>query len=157
MLKNFKVWTFFLALSLLLTGCEFKDLTLERVDSFSIEELTKEGMQGTISLVITNPNSFSINVNSASFDIYSGSVKVGNADLSKSFKIKGNTTETYPVQLSGNMSNLIAGGLSSLIGAIRGQNPRVNIKGELKASAFLFSKTIPVDVTTEVPLDSFNR
>lgn len=139
------------------TGCEFKDITLERVDSFKINKMNKDGMEGTISLVITNPNNYPIKVKKANFDLFSGTVKVGDAQLNKSFKIKSNTTETYAIELTGNMPNLIAGGLTGLIGALRGQNPQVNIKGELKAGTFLVSKTIPVDVKTEIPLDNFIR
>lgn len=157
MLRLFRLSVILILMGFLLGGCEFKDLTLNRVDSFKIDEMSKEGMRGTISLVITNPNSYAINVTSADFDLYSSGVKVGDAKLYKSFKIKANSTETYPVELKGNLPNLLAGGITSLIGALSGKSPEINIKGDLKARAFLVSKTIPIDVKTKIPLDGFNR
>jgi LEA14-like dessication related protein len=157
MLRLFWLSVVLILTGVLLGGCEFKDLTLNRVDSFKIDEMSKEGMRGTISLVITNPNNYAINVTSADFDLYSSGVKVGDAKLHKSFKIKANSTETYPVELKGNLPNLLAGGITSLIGALSGKSPEINIKGDLKARAFLVSKTIPIDVKTKIPLDGFKR
>lgn len=153
MLKLFRLFTILSIIGFSLSGCEFKDLTLNRVESFELDEVSKKGMEATISLVITNPNSYAINVTDANFDLFSNGSKVGDAVLKKSFKIKANSTETYPVQLKGSLGNLLASGVSSIISALQGKSPEVNIKGDLKARAFIFSKTIPVDFKTKIPLN----
>lgn len=119
--------------------------------------MNKDGMKGTISLEITNPNNFAITVTNADFELFSSKVNVGKASLNEPFKIAANSTEVYAVKLNGNVGNLLAGSITGLMGALSGKNPEVTIKGTLKAKAFFLSKTIPVEVKTEIPLDSFRR
>lgn len=146
-----------LMLSVIFSGCEFKDLTLNRVEGFEIEEMNKGSVKGTISVNITNPNSFAITVSGAEFEFFSSQMSLGKARLDQSIKIAANSTQVYPVKFDGNLGNLLAGGISGVIGALSGKNPEATIKGNLKARAFFISKTIPVELKTEIPLDSFRR
>ena len=116
-------------IALMLSSCQFEDVTLKEVEDFKIENISPKGMEGTIFLVLENPNLFSITVKSADFEIYNGSVRLGEAQLKDSFKIKGNSTETYPVRLSGNLSNLLAGGLTGIAGLLSGKKPADHHQG----------------------------
>ena len=153
MLKLFRIVTLFTFLGLVLSGCEFKDLTLNRVESFNLDGVSEKGMEATINLVITNPNSYPINVTKADFDLFSNGAKVGDAVLKNPFKIKANSTVPYPFKLKGSIGNLLASRVTSIISALQGKSPEINIKGNLKARAFIFSKTIPIDVKTKIPLN----
>jgi len=153
MLRLTKHIFLFITVGFMLSSCEFKDLSLNGVSGFNVDKMSKSGMLGTLQVGITNPNSYAIKVTGADFEIFSNGSKMGTAKLKHSFKIKANSTETYPVKLEANLTNVLAGGISSILGAISGKSPKVNIKGDLKARAFIFSKTIPVDFMAELPMD----
>jgi LEA14-like dessication related protein len=148
-----KIPLFVLIMTLpLLWGCEFKDVQLESIEEISLESLQGGQIDGTIHMVLSNPNAFSITVKSADFKLYNGNVKLGEASLRKAFKIDANSSKSYPVQLSGNLSNALAGGFMGLAGALTGKKPKVTIKGELKAGNFFFTKKVPIEEETELPL-----
>ena len=109
-------------------------------------------MEGTIFLELKNPNMFAIKVKSAEFEIFNGNIRLGDAQLREEFKINGNSTEIYPVKLSGNLGNLLAGGLTSIAGLLSGKNPRILIKGDLRAGNFFVTKDIPVELETDLPI-----
>lgn len=149
---RFSIFLLMLVL-LMVSGCEFKDVKLENVQGFKINSIHDGHLKGTISLVLTNPNSFPITVKSGEFDIYSGQVKMGDAKLSKSFKIKSDVTDTYEVELEGSMGEMLAAGISGLAGLISGKKPQMTVKGEMKAGNLFYSKKFPVEITTEMPIN----
>lgn len=135
-----------------LWGCEFKDVQLERIEEISLGSLKGGQIDGTISMVLSNPNGFGITVKAANFDLHNGNVKLGTASLRKAFKIEANSTKVYPVELTGDLSNALAGGLMGLAGMLTGQKPKVMIKGELKAGNLFYSKKVPIEIETELPI-----
>jgi LEA14-like dessication related protein len=135
-----------------LTSCEFKDVKLEKVQDFEVNSLQGGKLDATINLVLSNPNSFPITVKSGEFELFSGKKSLGDAQLKKAFKINANSTEVYPVQLTGNMEDLISAGLTGLTSLLSGKKPEVLVKGELKVGNFFFHKKVPIEITTELPM-----
>lgn len=146
---NFFVSFFFL---FALTSCEFKDVKLEKVQDFEVNSLNGGKLDATINLVLSNPNSFPITVKSGEFELYSGKKSFGDAQLKKAFKINANSTEVYPVQLTGNMGDMITAGLTGLAGLLSGKKPEVLVKGELKVGNFFYHKKVPIEIKTELPM-----
>lgn len=141
----------------LLAGCEFKEIEVQGVESVNVESIKQGSLKGTMNVSLFNPNSMSVKVKAATFEIFAGSVKLGDAKLDKSFKINGNSTETYPVKLSGNLGNTLAGGLVGLAGMLSGNNPKITLKGEVKAGTLFVSKKFPVEIATELPMDELMK
>jgi LEA14-like dessication related protein len=135
-----------------LTSCEFKDVKLENVQDFEVNSLRGGKLDATINLVLSNPNSFPITVKSGEFELFSGKKSLGDAQLKKAFKINANSTEVYPVQLTGNMGDMITAGLTGLAGLLSGKKPEVLVKGELKVGNFFIHKKVPIEIKTELPM-----
>ena len=144
-------------LPLFILGCEFKDIELQTVDDVKIESLNKGNIKGTITLTLNNPNGFAVTVKEADFKIMLEKTEMGTANLSESFKIKANSTESYPVKLKGDVSGAMTGGLAGIVGMLLGKDPKVTLVGEIRARSFLISKTIPVEFETELPISSFTN
>lgn len=142
-------------LSQVITSCEFKDITLERVEGFQVESLKGGKLKGTLTVVLNNPNSFDVKVKSGEFDVLNGDKHMGTAELGNSFKILSNTTESYPIPVEAEVGNLLSGGLSSLAGLLTGKAPKFKLKGELKAGNWLYTKKVPVEIETDLPIDQF--
>lgn len=137
-----------------LSGCEFKDITLKEVKSVEIESFNAGHIKGTVQLVIHNPNWFPVTVKSADLEIVSEALKLGEARLDEAFRINANASETYPIKLSGDIGNALSGGIVGLLGMITGKDPQVTLKGELKASGFFVNRTVPIEVKTTLPVNS---
>jgi LEA14-like dessication related protein len=144
---------FLLLTSVLLSGCEFKDVELERVERFEIIKLDQGKLDGVLTVQLTNPNSFPITIKEGEFKLYSGKTEVGDARLSSPLKIQANSTQSYEVEMNGTMGDILSAGVSSLLGMLSGKSPELTIKGELKAGNFFYSKKVPVELTTDLPLD----
>lgn len=136
-----------------LSGCEFKDVVLDRVDRFEINSLEAGKLDANIRLVLTNPNSFPITIKAGEFDIYSGKIHLGDAHLKRSFKISANSTKEYDVEVNGTIGDMLAAGITGLAGMLTGKKPEMTVKGELKAGNFFYTKKVPVELKTEMPLN----
>jgi len=110
-------------------------------------------LKGTLNVVLTNPNSFDVKVKSAEFDVLNGEKHMGTAELGSSFKIVSNSTESYPIPVEAEVGNLLSGGLSSLAGLLTGNTPKFMLKGDLKAGNWLYTKTVPIEIETDLPID----
>ena len=135
-----------------LTGCEFQEVEIVSIEDIELNAMERGRIDGTLHIVLENPNAYTITVKSAAFELFTGNTKVGNAELSQSFKIDGQSTRSYPVQLSGNLSNIMGGGFAGLAGMLLGKKPKLIVKGELKAGNFFFTRKVPVEVETDLPL-----
>lgn len=139
-------------LVLIISGCEFKNIAIEKVGAVQINSSKGSELSGTLNLVLNNPNKHAVHVKSAHFDVLMGQMKVGEAQLTKAFKINANSTESYPIELRGDISNALAGGLTGVLGMLSGKNPKITLDGEIKAGNFIYSKKVPVKFDTEIPL-----
>ncbi|MEX2596311.1 MAG: LEA type 2 family protein [Salibacteraceae bacterium] len=136
-----------------LTSCELKDVEMLGVENVRLDKMSAGKIDGTIDLVLNNPNGFSIKVKSADLTVKSGNVKLGKANLRKSFKIDANESKTYPVEVSGDLQNALAGGLMGLAGMLSGQKPKLTIEGEIKVGNFFFTRKVPISIETNIPLE----
>jgi len=141
----------------LISSCEVKDIQLVEVESVKVLNVNKRNIDGILNIKLENPNAFGVKVKSADFEIWANNAVVGKAKLTDPFKIESNSTQSYPVHLSGDLSNAISGGIGSIVGLLMGKEPTMRIKGNLKASSFLITKTVEIDEQTDIPISSFIR
>lgn len=146
-------WFALLLTSVILSGCEVKDVELVRVEAFEVDRMDKGELSGTIKLVLNNPNDFPITVKSGDIGIYTGKSHMGDASLAKPLKIRANTTASYDVEVEGTIGDVISAGITGLAGLLTGQKPEMKIKGELKVGNFLFTKKVPVELKTDMPVE----
>ncbi len=135
------------------SSCSFQDLELRGVEGFEVEKTEKGKVEGIMKVRIYNPNSFPITVTKADFDVFASEVRVGDAHLGKNFKISANSEKSYDVRIEANVENLITGGIGGIVSMLAGKRPKVTLDGEMKARSFLISKTVPVKLETEIPLN----
>jgi LEA14-like dessication related protein len=154
-MSRIKLWVnlLLIATAVFISGCEFKDVHLESIEQIEIGSLKGGKIDGVIHMVLENPNGFAIKVKSAEFDLMTGNVQLGRAVLKDGFRIEPNTTKSYAVSLTGDLSNALAGGFVGLTGLLTGKKPKLTVKGELKAGNFFYTKQVPIDFETEMPLN----
>ncbi|HAW21436.1 MAG TPA: hypothetical protein DCX14_14735 [Flavobacteriales bacterium] len=141
--------------SMFLSSCEVKDIELVEVEDVKIEKVEGGKIDGVITVMLRNPNGFPVTIKSGDFTIWAGKTEMGTAQLNESFKINSNSTESYPIKLKGDVGGVLTGGLAGLIGMFTGEDPKLVLKGEIKARSFLITRTVPVELATDLNLSSF--
>lgn len=141
--------------AILLSSCEVKDIELVEVEDVKIEKVTGGKIDGVITVKLNNPNGFPVTIKSGDFAIWAGKTEMGTAQLDESFKISANSNESYPIKLKGDVNGVLAGGISGLIGMFTGDDPKLVLKGDIKARSFLITRTVPVELETDLNLSSF--
>ncbi|GAB5538877.1 MAG: hypothetical protein Salg2KO_09800 [Salibacteraceae bacterium] len=148
----------FLVISVLIfSSCEVKDIEIVRVADVKIEQVKKGKIDGLITIVLNNPNRFAVKVKSADLGIWANNTEMGKAKLKESFKISANDSKAYPIKMNGDMTGAITGGISSILGLLSGNDPKITLKGEIVVSSFLVTRTIPIEKETDISLSTLMR
>jgi len=135
-----------------LSGCEFKDVQLDEIESFEVHSVKRGRLDATLRLTLTNPNRYSILVSEADFKLSMGPTNLGDARLRDPFTIEGSSTKTYSVDIDGNLGNLLAAGLGGLGSFLSGTDPEVLIKGDLKVGKWWYKKQVHIEEKTSLPI-----
>ena len=151
-----KTLVFAVGFSIICSSCEFKDIELREVQDVEVSQISKGNIEGTITVLLNNPNAFGVTVKEADFTIYAGKSEIGTAHLNEAFKIEAKEVKAYPVKLKGNTKDALSGGISALVGMLLGQDPKIILKGEIKAKSFIFSKTVPVEMETDLKMSDLD-
>jgi LEA14-like dessication related protein len=156
---HFSYRTLFMAigLSILISGCEIKDIELREVQDVDISSFDKGKIDGKITVLLNNPNSFGVTVKDADFVIFAGKTQVGTANLKHSFKIDANEEKAYPIELSGDASDALSGGISAVVGMLFGKDPKLVLKGNIKAKGLFITRTIPVELETDLKMSDLTN
>jgi LEA14-like dessication related protein len=136
---------------LFLASCrDLKDITLTNVDSFSIQKMSLQEIEGELQLTIKNPNTVGFSIYKSEFDIIYGDVKLGKAKLHKRVRIGANSEKSYVFKLKSNPESLNLTDVMKLIG--NASSGTIRIKGELKAGKLFIKKRFPVDYVDRINL-----
>lgn len=137
--------------TLIFASCrDLKDITLTNVDSFSIQKMSFQEIEGELQLTIKNPNTVGFSIYKSEFDIIYGDVKLGKAKLHKRVHIGANSEKSYVFKLKSNPENLNLSDVMKLIG--NASSGTIRIKGELKAGKLFIKKRFPVDYVDRINL-----
>jgi LEA14-like dessication related protein len=150
MLKK-TIYCFILFGALLMISCrDLKDVTLTNVDSFSIQKMSLQEIEGELQLTIKNPNTSGFSIYRSEFDIIYGDVKLGKAKLHKRVHIGANTEKSYVFKLKSSPESLNLMDVMKLVG--NASSGTIRIKGELKAGKLFIKKRFPIDYVDRINL-----
>lgn len=150
MFKKTLCYTILLS-TLILASCrDLKDITLTNVDSFSLQKMSFQEIEGELQLTIKNPNTVGFSIYKSEFDIIYGDVKLGKAKLHKRVHIGANSEKSYVFKLKSSPENLNLSDVMKLIG--NASSGTIRIKGELKAGKLFIKKRFPVDYVDRINL-----
>lgn len=137
--------------TLIFVSCrDLKDITLTNVDSFSVQKLSFQEIEGELQLTIKNPNTVGFSIYKSEFDIIYGDVKLGKAKLHKRVHIGSNTEKSYVFKLKSTPESLNLADVIKLIG--NASSGTIRIKGDLKAGKLFIKKRFPVDYVDRINL-----
>ncbi|MBN2668369.1 MAG: LEA type 2 family protein [Bacteroidales bacterium] len=140
-----RVWTIvFLVFTFFLYSCEVKEVEVGNLQSFNINEITKEYIEVVLAAPIKNPNNFGFTISDVDLDITFNGIALGKINKVKNVKIDANSDEVKHLVFRIQLDKLAKGGLL-IVPSLLTNRAKVEVHGYVKARKFLFNKKIPVD------------
>lgn len=132
----------------------FKDLEFKEMKNFSYD---KEGDKSYIGFdyVIYNPNWYGIVIKPSKLLLTIAGQDCGWVKVDKKVKLKKKTEAAYHFVLEGDSNRFVKSAFSSLWAMITGRGVDFNIKGKLKAGAFLLRTKWDIDYTYTMSYEEF--
>lgn len=141
-----------LFVSLLFTGCDYKEVTFSGVEGVKVTSLTQNGLDALITVRIKNPNKMSFTVYKSEMDVTVSGVNLGKAYIAENVRIKRDSEELYTFKISSSFSQMSIMQLPKLLSLATSKTLQVNLKGVLKGGKMFVKRSFPIDVTQNVPL-----
>ncbi|MCG8577573.1 MAG: hypothetical protein MI810_22015 [Flavobacteriales bacterium] len=132
----------------------YKDIEFNAMENFSV---SKEGDKTHIGFdyVINNPNWYNIVIKPSSLFLTIAGQDCGWVRIHEKVKLKKKTEAGYPFVLVGDSENFVKSAFSSLWALLSGNGIDFNIKGKIKAGAFLIAKKWDIDYTYKMTYEEF--
>lgn len=144
---------FIFIIALCLGGC-FTAPEFKGVDKFKFEKFKNNELSFHLLIDLHNPNPYGIRVRRSKMDVFVNDDFIGEAKLTKSFKMKRKSTTNCLLPVTLSLEKGKAFKLLALANVRRGVN--IRLKGVLKASALLIPKRERIDQEQNVNLKDLN-
>ncbi|HLW30315.1 MAG TPA: LEA type 2 family protein [Brumimicrobium sp.] len=151
-MKSIKYFFALLSVILLTTGC-IEDPEYKGASNFKIDEINKDKVSFNVDISTYNPNGYKLKVRKSKFKVYLNDEFIGNARLSKKYKMKKKTTtlENVPVEIL-----LEKGVFLSLMKIVTKGTVKLRLEGVLKASVVGIPVRKKIDQTRSINLKDLN-
>lgn len=140
-------------IALCLGGC-FTAPEFKGVDKFKFEKFKNNELSFNLMIDLHNPNGYGIRVRKSTMDVYINDDYIGEAKLTKSFKMKRKSTTSCLLPVTLKLEKGKAFKLLALANVRSGVKIRLN--GVLKASALLIPKRERIDQEQNINLKDLN-
>ena len=152
MKKN--IFILFTCCSTLFTSCsDFQEVNFSGIENVNVTSLTQKGVEAIVTARIKNPNSMSFNIYQSEMDVEIGGINAGKAQLSNNINVKAQSDETYTFKIKSDFSNLSFADMPKLMAMAMSKEVKVGLKGNLKVGKWFYKRSVPVDITQNVPLE----
>lgn len=121
-----------------------------KVENIKVKNISKAGISLEISALIENRTYHSFKISDARLDVMLNQVSIGQVKLKEDCLIRRRRAETYTFNVEASYSDLISGGLATLVNLAFKKQIRCTCKGWMEVSKWGIRKKIPVDFDQEV-------
>ncbi|MBN8703516.1 MAG: LEA type 2 family protein [Bacteroidetes bacterium] len=126
----------------------FKKLNEAKVKSISLDK----GIDATINATIDNPNKMGVKIYGSALNVKINNIDLGLVKLDENIKIKAKGEHTIQFDIHGELPGISMGLLAQATQLAKSKDATVQVKGTITVGKFLFRRTIPVEVTSRVPI-----
>jgi LEA14-like dessication related protein len=152
-MKKIISFLFLVTLTFFVTSCkELQPVEIVGIESAKIITMDARGIEVELMMKLKNPNSMGFTVTGGDLDVQLGKINMGKAHLKGKVKVPANSEKSHTFRIVSSASDLLSGGLSSLLSIATKGNADVIVKGFIKVRAFGISKKFPVDEKSKVPM-----
>jgi len=128
-------------------------VSVSQVQNVVLSSITTQKVEMEFSVQIKNPNSFGFYIYKSGIDVKLNEISLGKAELKHKVFIKGNSEDTYTLEVNSNIP-LTSKGLAAITSLALKRNASIQLHGKIKAGRFIVRKKFPVDLKKEVSLET---
>ncbi len=140
--------SFLFLIIMLLPSCQVKDIKVGDIQSFQIEEITKDYILVNLAIPVQNDNAFSFTVSKVDLTISVNEINLGKIEEITPIRIPKKSSVVQQFVFQFKLADLDKESVL-LIPALLSNEAKMGVKGYMKASKFLFSKKIDVNYHKE--------
>ena len=137
-----KNWLKIVAVALVFTSCEFKDVDFVGMDSVKVDKFEGKKLLLDLGVRIKNENGFKIKIKPSTLNVFVEGEDIGLVHLGKKVVIKKKTESSYPTKLRFELKD---GFLIKMMRLMAKKELAIRFQGKVKASVFGISKKFPVN------------
>lgn len=135
----------FIVLTVLLASCNIGDnISVDRPKEISIDGVEGNNLRLTITIPITNTNTFKVKIKDINLDARVNGKYLGIVTSDARIVIPPNTKAFYDIDLNLEIKNIVLGATTIFQMSKNEDHPKLDLEGEIKASALLMTKKITV-------------
>ena len=142
--KQWMQWAVLLACCAGWTGCLYQDLEVLEVGDFSDVQLSLEGLESQMDVVVYNPNPYAVNLVGADISLAVGDQEVGVVSLSKVHAIRPQAQSTVPLFVQTQEGALGKVLKNDLMRWLRGEPVPFSANGTVTGKAFGVRFNVPL-------------
>ena len=150
MTRFLSLFAFFCSLLLVSSCKELQEVQITGVESFYVNKINIEGIEGEVKLKIKNPNTVGFSIYPSEFDVSYSGIRLGKARLHKRVHINANTESTYVFKIKSNFEHINLMDLTQLLNSAN--HGLIELNGDLKAGKFFVKKRIPINYKQKVDM-----
>jgi LEA14-like dessication related protein len=141
-----RVQVCFVAIAILLTGCDFvEEVEFRQVSNVRI---SMDGPKVSADITLFNPNNFSLNLKRSEIDISFDGKSLGRIDQQHQMSINKKSEFTVPVEVQVSLKDLGLG--NAIMGILGGKKYPLRFQGKIYGQVKGFPVSVNVDHTEEV-------
>lgn len=128
-----------------LCSCVNEDaISFKKVEKIKFNNISKEGISLDIKALIENNTAFRFKISDADLDIMLNQVSIGQVRLKEDCLIKRNRAASYDFMVEASYSDLLSGGIASLVNLAFKKKIRVACKGWIEIKKWGIKRKVPV-------------
>ena len=136
-----KIRYFIFLLTFVAVSCSSPDIEIVGITGINISELSFNQVKGKVGIEIDCKSFLNYTIDSSNLELWFDNNKLGKISLLEPVEIHSNTIQTYDVSFMLQPDNLKTA-LIVIPKVLKGEQPKVAIKGEVQAKAMFFKKKI---------------
>lgn len=144
---------FVLVLMLSVSACsKVESLELKKVEKFAVNNLTAQGADIELDLIVYNPNGFKIKVTDYELDVFINNVRIGKAELDQRLVLPKKAESSQHVNVQVQFKNMLFGAIPVLASLKKGKTATLRLSGNVEGAALFYKKDVKIDFEKDISL-----
>ena len=126
---------------------QMEPLTIGKAEKLKLTKISLQGIEGEISLKITNPNKVGFTVYPSYVEAFFSGIRLGKAETRSSVFVPASSDKEHTFYIKGNFKDIKLNDFTRLVGGKLGE---LEVKGKLRAGKWFIRRSFDVSHTQRI-------
>ena len=132
---------------LLLASCSYEEVEVTEVKELEFTEFKNNSIKLKGLVKVNNPNTYPVKIKAVDAEIFVNGSRTGKVKLVNTIKIPSHFNDFVDIEIDTNIEGGSLNILPIALGAALSKQLEVRVRGDMKASTFIFGRKIEFDYT----------